>query len=333
VAELIEIDELCVQFAVTRGAFGNSDGVVRAVDGASFTIAAGEIVALVGESGSGKTTVARCIAGLTTPTSGTIRLDGVELDREHLRQRENRRRIQMVFQDPFGSLNPRRRIGDSLAVPLRVHGVVPRSAERAEKLRLLGEVGLAAENATLRRYPHAFSGGERQRIAIARALAPRPSLLIADEPTSSLDISIRAQILQLLLRVRDDHGVGVLFITHDLAVVRSLADRVLVMYLGEVVEAGQTAALFERPAHPYTRSLLGSTPVPAPGSRRPRPVAGEIPDPADPPSGCRFHPRCPMAQAICAAEPPPVVALGDGRSARCHFAESVVASEFQLGAA
>jgi oligopeptide/dipeptide ABC transporter ATP-binding protein len=321
---LLDIEDLEVRFPVGGGWLRAPQAHVHAVSGVSLSVADGEIVAVVGESGCGKTTLARTVLGLTAATGGAIRFDGHEIGGAAGKSRsgQDRREIQMVFQDPFDSLNPRKTIYQTLAQPLRIHRVVPRRELRAEVIRLLDMVGLSPGQAYLGRYPHQFSGGQRQRICIARALALRPRIVIADEAVSALDISIRAQILTLLKDLKDQHNLAYLFITHDLGVVRSFSDRVVVMYLGQVVEEGPTEAIFARPSHPYTLALLEASPIPDPERARHRripPLAGDIPSPISPPGGCRFHTRCPVARDICRTVPPPVIDAGNGQHSRCHF--------------
>ncbi|WP_372619498.1 ABC transporter ATP-binding protein [Falsiroseomonas sp.] len=322
---LLEVRDLDVRFPVGGGWLGRGRRWVRALDGVSVDVAPGEIVAVVGESGCGKTTLARSILGLVPPSAGSVRFRGAEvsgLDRKDMLA--YRRAVQMVFQDPFDSLNPRRTVFGTLARSLRIHGIVPQAEMRAEVARLLDRVGLSPGVAFLDRYPHQFSGGQRQRIGIARALAVRPEVIVADEAVSALDISIRAQILSLMQRLRDELGVVWLFITHDLGVVRSVCDRVVVMYLGRVVEEGPTEALFRRPRHPYSTALINACPVPDPvlaRALRTEPLGGDPPSPLSPPPGCRFHTRCPVARRVCAEQDPPLRVIGRDRRAACHFAE------------
>ena len=323
---LLEIRDLEVRFPVGGGWFGRPRAVVHAVDGVDLHVNAGEIVAVVGESGCGKTTLARSVLGLNQPTGGAIRFrDASLLDVKTTQQmRDHRREIQMIFQDPFDSLNPRKTVLQTLAQPLRIHGIVPRNQIRAEVVRLLNMVGLSPGESYLSRYPHQFSGGQRQRICIARAIALRPSLIVADEAVSALDISIRAQILALLQQLQKELGLSYLFITHDLGVVRSFCERVVVMYLGHVVEEGPTEQIFQRPRHPYTVALLEACPLADPVVARRRtsaPLTGDIPSPISPPKACRFHTRCPMAQDICRTDAPPLVDCGGGQTSRCHFAD------------
>ncbi|GAB4064214.1 ATP-binding cassette domain-containing protein [Ancylobacter sonchi] len=292
---------------------------LRAVDGVSFAIEKGETVGLVGESGCGKSTLGKSIIRLVEPTTGSIRFDGTEL--AGLRNgalRPLRRRLQMVFQDPFGSLNPRHTVEEILAGPLAVHGIGTRR-ERREKVRdIVHRVGLPPD--ALGRYPHEFSGGQRQRLGIARALVLEPELIICDEPVSALDLSIQAQILNLLVGMKRELGLSYLFISHDLSVIRYFADRVLVMYLGRLVESGDHRRLYERPLHPYTRLLLAAVPDAARG-RETAGVSGELPSASNLPSGCRFHPRCPLATDLCRREDPALRELAPGRSVACHHAE------------
>jgi oligopeptide/dipeptide ABC transporter ATP-binding protein len=326
VPPLLEIQNLEVHFPVGGGWFSGPRGVVHAVDGVDLHVNPGEIVAVVGESGCGKTTLARSVLGLNQPTGGTIRFRNANLlDAKTAQQmRGYRREIQMIFQDPFDSLNPRKTVLQTLAQPLRIHGIAPRNEIRAEVVRLLDMVGLSPGESYLGRYPHQFSGGQRQRICIARAIALRPLLIVADEAVSALDISIRAQILALLQRLKQELGLSYLFITHDLGVVRSFCERVVVMYLGHVVEQGPTEQIFRQPRHPYTIALLEACPLADPVIARKRtsaPLTGDIPSPISPPKACRFHTRCPMARDICRTEAPPLVDDGRGHISRCHFAD------------
>ncbi len=312
---LLSVQGLTKHFPVTGG------NPVRAVDGVSFDLAAGETLALVGESGCGKSTTGRMLLRLTEPSGGAIRFDGIDLlglGRRALRQR--RREMQIIFQDPYSSLSPRLRVEDIVAEPLDVHGLCATPASRRERVvELLGLVGLDATH--LRRHPFEFSGGQRQRIAIARALAPQPRLIVADEPVSALDVSIQSQVVNLLQDLQARFGIAYVFISHDLAVVRHIAHRVAVMYLGRLVELAEADALFRAPHHPYTQALLSAAPVPDPERRRRRIVLqGDVPSPANVPAGCHFHPRCPIAQALCRETVPPLREIGEGRHAACHFA-------------
>ena len=300
----LQVEGLVKHFSVRRGLFGAEAGRVRAVDGVSFEVEAGRTMAIVGESGCGKSTLARALLRLVEPDAGRVLLDGQDLRQldatELMRARS---RIQMIFQDPYGSLNPRMAVGDMLEEPLRLHAVVPPAARAARVRELLSLVGLPSGAA--RRYPHEFSGGQRQRLAIARALAAQPRVIVCDEPVSALDVSIQAQILNLLADLQREFGLAYVFISHDLAVVRQVATTVGVMYLGRLVETAPAATLFSRPLHPYTRALLDAAPVPDPARRRVRAVlSGDLPSPIDPPPGCRFHTRCPHADARCGAEAP-----------------------------
>ncbi len=297
---------------------------VRAVDGVDLAIMPGETVALVGESGCGKSTLGRALLRLEEPTDGVVRFEGRDLTAlpaEQLRRR--RAAMRMVFQDPFASLNPRMRIGDALAEPLIVHGIARGSVARDRVAAMLDTVGLDRSVAT--RYPHEFSGGQRQRVAIARAVIGDPRFVVADEPLSALDISVQAQILDLFADLKDRFALTYLFISHDLAVVRHVADRVAVMYLGRVVEIGAADDVFGRPAHPYTRALLDAVPVPDPARERARPaggLTGELPSPVAPPPGCRFHPRCPHVMPVCRTADPALLAVAGGQSAACWLHRS-----------
>jgi oligopeptide transport system ATP-binding protein len=324
--DLLQVQDLVKFFPVKRGTFlRKTVGLTRAVEGVSFTVRARETVGLVGESGCGKSTIARCILRLIEPTSGRVVFDGVDVltsDRKTLRQL--RRKIQIVFQDPYGSLNPRMSAADLVSEPLRFHKLVRgRDAEGARVGQLLELVGLSAEHAG--RYPHEFSGGQRQRIGIARALASEPKLLILDEPVSALDVSIQAQILNLLEDLQRQLGLSYLFIAHDLSLVRHVCHRVVVMYLGKVAEMGERTEVFEAPQHPYTQALLSSVPLPDPRKERKRrriPLPGEVPSPMNPPRACRFHTRCFKAQPVCSEVEPQLESVnGSGHVAACHFAE------------
>ena len=318
---LLDVDDLVVEFATRRSGLLGERGKVRAVHEVSFHIERGETFGLVGESGSGKSTTARSVLQLVRPTSGSVRLDGVELTEMRRRPlRSMRKRMQMVFQDPYSSLDPSAMVGNSIAEPLSVHQGLRGQALDQRVGQLLERVGLPARWAT--RYPHEFSGGQRQRIAIARAIALEPDLIVCDEAVSALDVSTQNQVIELLGELRRDFGIAYLFIAHDLAVVRHIADRVGVMYLGEIVEVGPVDRVFDSPSHPYTRALLSAVPVPDP-ERDPKltrvVLSGDVPDPSDPPSGCRFHTRCPEAIDICRTTLPPKVHIDGGGEARCHL--------------
>jgi oligopeptide transport system ATP-binding protein len=320
---LLEVADLVKHFSVGGGLFGGAAGLVRAIDGVSFSIRRGETLGLVGESGCGKTTTGRCILQLERPTSGRIVFEGADLTTMAAdKLRAVRPRMQVIFQDPYSSLNPRMSIGDILAEPLKVHGVVPDKAKREARVReLLEQVGLLPRYAE--RFPHQLSGGQRQRVGIARALAMNPSLIVCDEPVSALDVSIQAQIINLLEDLQARLGLTYLFIAHDLSVVRHISDRIAVMYLGRIVELADRKALYEDPLHPYTRALLSAVPIPDPviEAKRERMVLrGEVPSPLNPPSGCVFHPRCPAAVDRCSAEIPPLRELKPGHWAACHLA-------------
>jgi oligopeptide transport system ATP-binding protein len=328
VNELLRVEGLAKHYPVKRGILGREEGVVRAVDGVSFALARGETLALVGESGCGKSTTARLVLRLIEPTAGTVRFDGVEVSGA-AELRALRRRVQVVFQDPYASLNPRLRVGEAIAEPMEVHGIGDAKARADRVKELLGLIGLAPFHA--QRYPHEFSGGQRQRIGIARALAVRPELVVCDEPVSALDVSIQAQVINLLKDLQVRFGQSYLFIAHDLAVVRHMADRVAVMYLGQIVESAPKRTLFADPRHPYTRALLAAIPHPDPRRRgRVQHLGGDVPSPMDPPSGCRFRTRCPLAQARC-EEAPTLREVGASHASACHFAEELPAFDAVAG--
>jgi oligopeptide transport system ATP-binding protein len=318
---LLEAVALTKHFSV-GGAFGGRGGVVRAVDGVSFRLQRGETLALVGESGCGKSTTARLVLRLIEPTDGAVLFEGNEITGlKGTALRRLRRRMQIVFQDPFASLNPRMSVGAILEEPLLVHGIGDRAQRRARVAELLALVGLAPYHAT--RYPHEFSGGQRQRVGIARALAVEPALVVCDEPVSALDVSIQAQVVNLLKDLQARLGLSYLFIAHDLAVVKHMADRVAVMYLGRIVETAPTETLFAKPAHPYTRTLLAAIPRPDPRHKQaPGDGAGvaDLPSPLDPPPGCHFHTRCAFAVAHCRDVAPVLAPVGQGHEVACHRA-------------
>ena len=318
---LLEATSLVKHFPVRGTAFRGGHGeVVHAVDGVSLEVRRGETLGIVGESGCGKSTLGRMLVRLHDPTTGTVRFDGTDIT--HLSRRElrpYRRQLQMIFQDPYASLNPRKRVGQILEDPFRIHGTLAGGEMRRRVQELLEVVGLSPDH--VNRYPHEFSGGQRQRIGVARALALAPKLIVADEPVSALDVSIQAQVINLLDDLQDEFSLTYVFIAHDLGVVHHVSDRIAVMYLGVVVEVGPSDGLFLEPIHPYTEALLSAIPgIEADDEvRRERIVLeGEVPSPVDPPAGCRFHPRCRYATEICTVERPPLVDHGNGRSAACH---------------
>jgi oligopeptide/dipeptide ABC transporter ATP-binding protein len=323
---LVQVRELRTHFPIRRGLLRRQVGAVRAVDGVTFDVRAGETLGLVGESGSGKSTTGRTILRLEEPTSGRVVFDGRELSALAGRAlRATRRDLQMIFQDPYASLDPRMRIGAAVREPLDVHAVGTPAERVARVLELLERVGLEADFA--RRHPHELSGGQRQRVGIARALATRPRFIVADEPISALDVSIQAQIVNLLAELKEELGLTYLFIAHDLSMVRHISDRVAVMYLGRLVEIGAHDVVFDRPLHPYTRALVASIPVADPdGPARAVPLEGDVPDPAAPPPGCRFHTRCPFATERCTREEPELRTPFPDEPTRhvaCHHAETI----------
>ena len=335
---LLEVEDLAVWFPITEGVvLERHTGDVRAVDGVSFAVRRGETLGLVGESGCGKSTTGRAIVRLYKPTRGAIRIDGTDLaGLEGAELRNMRRRMQMVFQDPYASLDPRMNVASIVAEPLEIHGVGTGSERRERVNELLTTVGLDPSHAV--RYPHEFSGGQRQRIGVARALALQPDLIVADEPVSALDVSIQAQIINLLRRLQDTFGLTYLFIAHDLSVVRHVSDRIAVMYLGRSVELATAKELHDRPLHPYTVALLSAIPIPDPArevSRRRIILQGDVPSPVNPPSGCHFHTRCWLRERLnnperCVAESPVPRELAAGHQVACHFAEQTDGSAEQV---
>jgi oligopeptide/dipeptide ABC transporter ATP-binding protein len=319
---LLAMDNVHKSFSVRTGSLLNSRSArLQAVAGVSLTVEPGETLGLVGESGCGKSTVGRLIVALERPDSGTIRFKGQDLSRLPPRRlRRERRELQLMFQDPYASLDPRMQVVEIVMEPLQVQAIGTSTERRERALALLEEVGLARTIA--HRYPHQFSGGQRQRIGLARALALNPTVVVADEPVSALDVSVRAQVLNLMSRLQEKHRLTYIVISHDLSVVRYLADRIAVMYLGKIVELGASKTIFESAAHPYTAELLKAVPVPEPSVERTkvgRAVAGEIPSAINPPSGCRFRTRCPLAQQVCAEVEPPLWSMRTGQLAACHF--------------
>lgn len=322
---LLSVRDLSKHFPIKQGFLGSRKiGQVRAVDGISFDVRKGEVLAVVGESGCGKSTTGRLVMRLIEPTSGTVWFDGkniLALGNEEMRRM--RRHLQIIFQDPYASLSPRFTVEQILAEPLKVHGIAKTRAQLRERVEeLLGIVGLSPYHG--KRYPYQFSGGQRQRIGIARALATNPKLIVADEPVSALDVSIQSQIINLMQDLRDRFGLSYVFISHDLAVVKHIADRVAVMYLGKIVEIADKRALYDAPHHPYSEALLSAIPRPDPryrSQRRRIVLTGDVPSPSRIPPGCRFHTRCPRAQHICRSEEPRLVSIDRGRAVACHFAQ------------
>ncbi|MBX9592468.1 MAG: dipeptide ABC transporter ATP-binding protein [Hyphomonadaceae bacterium] len=316
---VLQVDGLKKHFPVRKGLLRRTVGYVYAVDDVSFTIGPGETLGLVGESGCGKTTVGRAILRLIEPTAGVLRLEGRDIT--HLGRAELRpfrKRMQIIFQDPFSSLNPRMRVGDIVAEPLKIHGHSSRQVRRDRVAELFDRVGLRI--AQMDNYPHQFSGGQRQRIGVARALALNPKLIVCDEPVSALDVSIQAQVINLLMDLQRDLQLSYLFISHNLAVVEHISHRIAVMYLGRVVEYTDKTTLFTRPLHPYTEALLAAVPVPDPAIKRAkRVVQGDVPSPLKPPAGCHFHTRCPYAEARCRVETPALREVEPGHHVACHL--------------
>lgn len=317
---LLQVKNLRVHFPVRHGVFGRASDVVKAVDDVSFNIYPGETVGLVGESGCGKSTLGRAVIRLVPVTDGTVKFNGVDLlalSKNELRAQ--RRNFQMIFQDPFSTLNPRLTVEQIIGEALDIHQLTPDKSSRRKRIEeLLEQVGLEGSHA--QRYPHEFSGGQRQRIGIARALAVEPKLIICDEPVSALDVSVQAQVVNLLQELQTKLGLSFLFIAHDLAVVEHISQRIMVMYLGRVVESGPAEAVIRQPLHPYTKALISAVPSirPSPGERTV--LSGELPSPIDPPRGCPFHPRCPLAADMCRAKEPVHTDLPSSRSISCHFA-------------
>ena len=323
---LLEVTDLVKHFPVKSGVLIDREVArVRAVDGVSFALHEGETLGLVGESGCGKSTVCRAILQLVAPTSGSVRFDGRELVGLSPRElRPLRRQIQMIFQDPFASLNPRKRVGQIVGDPLALHGLADGAELKRTVQELLERVGLQAEH--YNRYPHEFSGGQRQRIGIARAIGLRPKVVIADEPVSALDVSVQAQIINLLDDLQREFAMAYLFVAHDLGVVRHVSDRVAVMYLGKIVEQADADSLYRRPRHPYTHALLSAVPIPDPRGRSDRhrsTLSGDVPSPIDPPSGCRFHTRCPVATDVCRSTEPALLEVGSGHWVACHHPQGL----------
>ncbi|MDE0087400.1 MAG: dipeptide ABC transporter ATP-binding protein [Candidatus Poribacteria bacterium] len=326
-SKLLEVKDLRKYFPIRKGILRQTVGHVKAVDGISFDVERGETLGLVGESGCGKTTASRCLLRLISPTGGSFTFGEEQVDLAKLTSQQMlpfRRRIQMVFQDPQSSLNPRKTVGDIVGEPLRVNRAVKRSELQARIVELLESVGLKSQD--MRRYPHAFSGGQRQRIGIARALALNPELIVADEPVSALDVSVQAQILNLLAELREKFQLSYIFIAHDLSVVKHISDRVAVMYLGKIVEISDAKTLYQSPKHPYTEALISAVPLPDPKAQRKRELIGlegDVPDPSQPPTGCYFHPRCRYATDICKQETPELREITQSVKVACHLSETL----------
>ena len=316
---LLEVRGLKKLFPIRSGLFGRATGQVRAVDGVDFMLEPGQTLGLVGESGSGKTTLGRCVLRLIEPSAGTVTFEGrniLEFDARTMRAA--RRQMQIIFQDPYSSLNPRMRVASIVGEPFAIHRLARGAQRRQMVVDLLRTVGLDAS--AMDKYPHEFSGGQRQRIGIARALALKPKMIVADEPVSALDVSIQAQILNLMVDLQQQFGIAYLFIAHDLRIVEQISDRVAVMYLGQIVEQARTKEMFANPMHPYTQALLAAIPVIDPETRRRRLIVpGDMPSAAAPPAGCRFHTRCPVAIEMCRSVEPPLIDIGGGHFASCHL--------------
>ncbi|MCK4502210.1 MAG: ATP-binding cassette domain-containing protein [Desulfuromonadales bacterium] len=318
---LLEVKNLSKSFRF-RDSLGRTTGQLAAVNNISFSLNRGETLGLVGESGCGKSTTGKLILQLLQADAGQVFFSGDELTHLSATQmRPYRRQMQMIFQDPFSSLNPRMTIGTILAEPLRIHRLAPPRQIRDRVIELLEKVGLTADHE--QRYPHEFSGGQRQRVGIARAVAVEPQLIIADEPVSALDLSVQAQILNLMQDFKQEHNLSYLFIAHDLAVIEHVSDRIAVMYLGKIVELTSATELYNNPRHPYTEALLNAVPTPDPDLPRPTALSGEVPSPVNPPSGCYFHPRCPYADELCQQQEPSLEDIGSGHQVACHYSEKV----------
>jgi oligopeptide transport system ATP-binding protein len=329
---ILSARDLKKHYPIKDGIIRRTVGHVKAVDGVSFDLYAGETLGVVGESGCGKSTLGRLLMRLEEPTEGSLLFDGVDMFQQGKKgMRRLRRDIQIVFQDPYTSLNPRKTVGAIIGEPFDIHqDVVPRGGRKKRVQELMEMVGLSPEH--INRYPHQFSGGQRQRIGIARGIALNPKVLVCDEPVSALDVSVQAQVVNVMERLQNELGLAYIFIAHDLSVVRHISDRVAVMYLGKIAELGTDAEIYERSTHPYTQALLSAVPVPDPtlrGKRNQIKLMGDVPSPANPPSGCRFHTRCWKAQAICSEEEPLLIErpdLGGAHESACHFAEEVMVS-------
>ena len=317
--ELLRVDRLVKHFPVRGGALNRVVNQVKAVNGVSFDVKRGEVLGLVGESGSGKTTVGRLVLSLEEATSGNVFFDGTNITALSKKEmRRFRKRMQIIFQDPYASLNPRERVRTVIGHALALHDIGPPESHPDRAVQLMEQVGLSA--AQLDRFPHEFSGGQRQRIGIARALAVNPDFIVADEPVSALDVSVQAQVINLLSDLKDELNLTMLFIAHDLAVVEHVCDRVAVMYLGKIMEIAPADTLYSRPNHPYTEALLSAVPTPEPGRKRDRiTLSGDIPSPIDPPTGCVFRTRCPRAEKVCSEKMPKLVGLGEGHFSACHL--------------